>query len=228
MSEELFKVYLPDGHNTKPYSKKQIRASFRAGKIPNGATVSVYGRSVSVAEFVEETLTGMSLDVTTPAAGLPVVEMATEQQLKFARSLGIECKPGMTKARISELIGEARARQATESAAGVDSVDGAEFRRELEERIRAEILAEMRATGDVPLSKATPEDVARHFNDVRYMNMLIIYSENNSFERLIAAADSGELAECNGATLAFGTPQGMPREDLRDLLIAVMWGFDMK
>lgn len=227
MSHELFKVYLPDGNNTKPYSKSQIRASYRAGKIPQGAKVKVYGRDVSISEFVEETLTGMSLDVTTPAGGLPVVEPATEQQLRFARSLGIDCPPGITKARISELIGEAKAKQ---SADELNSGSGTskEFRRELEERIRSEILAEMRATGDVPLSKATPEDIARHFNDVRFMNMLLIYSENNAFERLIAAADSGELAECEGAMLAFGTPQGMPRQDLRDLLIAVMWSFDMK
>lgn len=230
MSQDLFRVVLPSGDTSKPYSREQIATAFNARKIPRESRVQVGEQLVRIEEFLDG-----SID--------PV---ATEQQRNFARSLGIECPPNITRSAISVLIGRAvaeRNQQASPSDTATDlstttvlntrpaaataaTPASAASPTDLYERARQEVLTEMRATGDIPLSKATPEDVARHFNEVRNMNMVVIYSENNAFETLIAAADSGDRDECQGAMLGFGMPEGMPRSDLRDLLIAVMWGLD--
>ena len=57
----------------------------------------------------------------------------------------------------------------------------------------------MRLRGEIPLSEASIEDIARYLNDSKFLNTVIICSENNAFEQLIAAADSGEPSDCEGA-----------------------------
>jgi hypothetical protein len=231
MSSNLYRVILPSGDTSKPYTKEQIATAFNARKIPPESRVQVGDQVLRIDQFLEG----------------KIDPVATEQQRNFARSLGIECPPDITRSAISALIGKAVAEKnlaavssdtdseistttvmKTATAEGTAPAAGAVSQRgALYEQVREEILTEMRLTGDIPLSKATPEDVARHFNDVRNLNMVVIYSENNAFETLIAAADSGDRGECEGAMLAFGLPEAMPRSDLRDLLIAVMWGLDI-
>ncbi len=218
MSKELFRIVLPSGDTSKPYTREQIAFAFNAQKIPADSGIQLGDRLVKIGDFLEGRLD----------------PLATEQQRNFARSLGLDVPDDITRSAISVLIGKAVAeknqQQATEAESNGDAegTPGSPRRPDpqLYDRIREEILTEMRLSGEIPLSKATPEDIARYFNDVRNINMVVIYSENNSFEMLMAAADSGDRDECQGAMLAFGLPDGMPRTDLRDLLIAVMWGLD--
>lgn len=209
MSEELFRVLFANGESTKPYSKEQIQRAFSAGKIQEDASVLSDGVMVPILKFLE----GVSDPV------------ATERQKAFARSLGIDVPSDISRSRITVLIGEAMARKNQEGWGTARSQE--ELEQGLQERIREEILAEMRDSGDIPLSKATPEQIARHFNENRQQNMLIVYSDSNSFEQFIAAADSGDVSLCKGGSLSFARPEGMPREDLRNLLIACMWALDM-
>jgi hypothetical protein len=210
MSEELFRVFFPNGESTKPYSREQIQRAFSAGKLPPDVSVLCNGLMVSISKFLE-------------GSSEPV---ATERQKAFARSLGLQVRPNISRSEITVLIGEAMAKKNQEGWGTAGSQE--ELEENLKDRIREEIYAEMRDSGDIPLSRATPEEIARHFNDVRQQNMLIVYSETNSFEQFIAAADSNDVNLCKGATMAFARPEGMPREDLRNLLIACMWGLEMQ
>lgn len=222
MPKELFRVILPSGDTSKPYSKDQIAFAFNARKIPAEAKVQVGDRVVRIGDFLDGRID----------------PIATEQQKQFARELGIEVPPDITRSAISALIGQAVAERnaqaeqqtavAVESAPESDTVPVPQPPdMQMYERVREEILTEMRLNGEIPLSKATPMEVARYFNDVRGMNMVVIFSENNAFEMLIAAADSGDRDECQGAMLGFGLPEGLTRSDFRNLLIAVMWGLDI-
>ncbi|MFN8707623.1 MAG: hypothetical protein ACK50J_13150 [Planctomyces sp.] len=209
MSEELYRVFFPNGESTKPYSREQIRRAFSAGRIQKDASVLCDGVMIGIVKFLE---------------GIPE-PIATERQKAFARSLGIEVSPNISRSEITVLIGQAMAKKNQE---GWEASQPAEVQDEdLRERLRNEILEEMREAGDIPLSRATPEEIARYFNDVRLQNMLIVYSDSNSFEQFIAAADSNDVSLCKGGSLAFAKPDGMPREDLRNLLIACMWGLDL-
>lgn len=226
MGDQLYRVVLPNGDTSKPYSRQQIANAFNGRRIPRESTVKTPDGRVPVTEFLE---------------GL-IDPLATEQQKAFARSVGIDVAEDITRTQISKLIGRAVAQGGHPSESGLQSsTDTVEFpsldptiheapspTEQLRTQLREEILAEMRLKGEIPLSEATIEDVARYFNDVKYQNTVIISSENNAFEQLIAAADSGEPKDCEGAMLSFGLPVGMPRGDLRDLMIAVMWGLDLE
>ncbi|MCA9035784.1 MAG: hypothetical protein KDA91_11675 [Planctomycetaceae bacterium] len=225
MGDELFRVVLPTGDTSKPYSRQQIANAYNGRRIPESSSVKTKDGMVAITEFLGELID-------------PV---ATEQQRAFAKSLGIDVTDDITRSQISLLIGQAIAKRERDEAKAECSNDTVEIpsmtptahdfpsiSESTREQIRQELLAEMRLKGEIPLSEASIEDVARHFNDVKCRNTVIITSENNAFEQLIAAADSGEPKDCIGAMVSFGLPVGMPKRDLRDLLIAVMWGLDLE
>lgn len=220
MPKETFRVILPSGDTSKPYTRDQIAFAFNAHKIPVEAHVKVGEREVRIGDFLDGRID----------------PIATEQQRQFARELGLDVPEDITRSAISVLIGKAVAERNQNAAPeDMDHHDDSSATaavafspdEQLYQRVRNEILQEMRMNGEIPLSKASPDDVARYFNEVRSLNTVVIYSENNAFEMLIAAADSGDRHECEGAMLGFGLPEGMTRGDFRDLLIAVMWGLDI-
>lgn len=53
-TEPLFKVLLPDGKHTKPYSKAKIRAALKAGQISNKSSVEVDGTMVGIRDFCKK------------------------------------------------------------------------------------------------------------------------------------------------------------------------------
>ena len=225
MGDQLYRVVLPNGDTSKPYSRQQIANAFNGRRISAASTVKTPEGRVPILEFLE---------------GL-IDPLATEQQKEFARSLGVDVTEDVTRSQISILIGQAVAKREQKDGSYQSSTDTVEIpslnptvsevpnlTEQLRGQIRQEILAEMRLKGEIPLSEATIEDVARYFNDVKCQNTVVISSENNAFEQLIAAADSGEPKDCEGAMISFGLPIGMPKRDLRDLMIAVMWGLDLE
>ncbi len=225
MGDQLFRVVLPNGDTSKPYSRQQIANAFNGRRIPENSTVKTPDGRIPIAEFLE---------------GL-IDPIATDQQKSFARELGIDVAEDITRSQISRLIGQAVAKKEQQSASSECSSDTVEFpslaatlhefptsNDQVREQIRAEVLAEMRLRGEIPLSEASIEDIARYLNDSKFLNTVIICSENNAFEQLIAAADSGEPSDCEGAMVSFGLPAGMPKRDLRDLMIAIMWGLDLE
>lgn len=197
--EETFRVLLPNGDCSKPYSRVKIEKAFSAGQIPKGSTVNVNGTIISISDFVN----GESIPV------------ATKRQKEFATKLGIRFKETVNRAEISRLIDAAlhkeNEQQDPDDHSTVDSTDD-----EGRERIRQEIIEEMREDGSIPLSLATPDDISKHFENVRDLDMLIIYSPNNTFEQLIQAQGPADI---KGTEIRVCRPEWMSRSALKTLLL---------
>ena len=202
MSDPLFRVLLPDGKYTRLYSKEQIRKAFLANKISKRATVIVGGSDVGISDFLS-------------GGDIP---LATKKQRDFAERLGISFERNINRAEISRLIDQALKKQHEEQSPDafltLVPIDDDEER----ERIRQEILDEMREDGSIPLSQATPDDISKHFENVRDLDMVILYSPNNTFELLILAQQAEDI---KGTEIRVCRPEWMSRSAMRSLLLMI-------
>ena len=70
MNELLYRIVLPSGRKTKPYSRAKIAAALESGKLPPNALIEIDGSSISVSAFVERpnwfTGTAAASDTTPP------------------------------------------------------------------------------------------------------------------------------------------------------------------
>lgn len=141
------------------------------------------------------------------------IPVATKKQKEFAANLGIEFQANINREVISKLIDAALEKQSNDRQREPAADDG------LHDRIREEVLAEMRESGDIPLSKATPEDVANHFENVRDIDMVILFSNNKGFETIIEAQQTENFGLLKGTHLAGLKPDWMDKADLKSLLL---------
>jgi hypothetical protein len=88
------RVLLPNGKLSKSYSKPELQRLFSGGKVPDGSKL-----------LLEADLEGWLRD-----------DAPTEKQLAYATSLGVTIPEGVTKAKLSALIGIAKSEQVVDEA----------------------------------------------------------------------------------------------------------------
>ena len=207
MSEALFRVLLPDGQYTKPYSKEEIRRARCAKKISKRARVNVGGNEVSISDFLNR--------VIAPAA--------TQKQKDFAESLGISFKSNINQVEISELIDNTLAQKADErNSTDSETVEPDE---NAFERMRNEVRAEMLKDGSIPLSQATPDDILNYFENVRDLEMVILYSPNSTLTQVIQSQRTSNAAPPGGTDLRMCHPDWMTTFALKQLLKLAICNF---
>ncbi len=207
MSEALFRVLLPNGQYTRPYSKDEIRSAFNAKKISRRARVNVGGNEVRISDFLNRV----------------IAPVATQKQKEFAETLGISFKPNINQVEISELIDNTLAQKAEER----NSTDAATVEPDVNalERMRNEVRAEMLKDGSIPLSQATPDDILNYFENVRDLEMVILYSPNNTLRQVIQVQKASNSAPPGGPDLRMCHPEWMTMSALKQLLKLAIYNF---
>lgn len=207
MSEALFRVLLPNGKYTRPYAKDEIRKAFLAKKISRRARVNVGGNEVSISDFLNRV----------------IAPVATQKQKEFAESLGISFKPNINQLEISELIDNTLAQKAEErkvAESATTEPDVVDF-----ERMRNEVRAEMLKDGSIPLSQATPDDILNYFENVRDLEMVILYSPNNTLKQVVQIQKTPNANSAGVADLRMCHPEWMTMLALKQLLKLAIYNF---
>jgi len=103
---------------------------------------------------------GIDIPVPEEQTGKPPAKAATEKQKEFAKSLGINFPPDITRRQMSDLIDEALERRDEERFRRLDELSERES--EAYAEVREEIFAQLDEE-DRRLSKATPEEIIEEF-----------------------------------------------------------------
>jgi len=128
-------------------------------------------------------------------------KLATERQINYAVSLGIECRPGMTSKDLSKLITAVEDKRLEK----MNELNDRES--ETYARIQAEVLAQVDEE-DCRLSKATPQQMADEFPRRNpYLVAIVLVLDCSSPEThemgKVTIKYSGNITETNAKTTLF-------------------------
>lgn len=136
----------------------------------------------------------------------PPIPPATDRQKEYAKSLGIDFPPDINRRDISELIDKVVTERDTERYETLEALDKKEG--ELWEQAKAEVIAEM-ASDDLPLSKASPEQIVEALDDRGLASLLIT----------IPWDDIIDFEDLTGVKAQTYLPDSMTVEDFHAIII---------
>ncbi len=142
-----------------------------------------------------------------PERDLPkAAPLATEKQKDFARSLGIEFGPSITRPEISKLIDQALEKQDDERYQRLEDLSSRES--EAYERLRKEVLADL-SSDECTLSVAEPSQILEALSERGFASVLIQipWDEAEDFEHL------------KGANAIISWTHGMTQEDMENVVL---------
>jgi len=132
---------------------------------------------------------------------------ATDRQKEYAKSLGIEFPPDITKAEISALISQAVERREGERFHKLDELSDRES--EAYQQLRAEVVAEIDET-DSLLSKATPSQMVEELGARNKGAILITFDP-----------DDLNIEDIAGARLAVSFSDNITETEMRAVLVGL-------
>lgn len=144
----------------------------------------------------------------------PSGPLATDKQKDFARSLGVDFSPDITKSAISPLIDKAIAQEDEERFKKLDKIEDRESK--AYEEMRTEILAEIDEE-DCRLSKATPAQMVEEMENRDHGAILISFPiDDVDFDNMagaqLAVSFSDNLSEAEMNAVLFGLGAMMARQ----------------